>query len=87
MSHKRKGQITATPEWARHLRPYGRRQYWSGERMAEAELIRRILREEAEADHQEESDFDLWDYGDADWEDDEEESLSDWDWLEDFPDW
>lgn len=74
MSHKRKGQITATPEYARHLRPYGRRQYWSGERMAEHELIRDILRDEEKADQDELADLELYDYGydyDEDWGDDE----------------
>ena len=34
MSTKKKGMLTVSKEWARHLRPYGRRQFWSAERMA-----------------------------------------------------
>ena len=64
MSHKRKGQITATPERARHLRPYGRQQFWSGERMAERTLIRDLHKEMLEPVEIEE--WEDWDgdYGD-----------------------
>lgn len=34
MSSVKKGVITASGEWARHLRPYGRRVYWKCERKA-----------------------------------------------------
>ena len=40
MSHKRKGQLTTTSEWARHLRKFLRRQFWKGERKAEKALIK-----------------------------------------------
>ena len=31
MSHKRESQITVSGEWARHLRPYGKRAFWKAE--------------------------------------------------------
>lgn len=34
MAHKRKGQLTVTGEWAKHLRKFWRRQFWKGERTA-----------------------------------------------------
>jgi hypothetical protein len=34
MAHKRKGQMTVSGEWARHLRPFWRRAFWKGERQA-----------------------------------------------------
>ena len=34
MSHKRADQITVSGEWAKHLRPYGKRAFWKGERRA-----------------------------------------------------
>ena len=34
MSHKRADQITVSGEWARHLRPYGKRAFWKAERRA-----------------------------------------------------
>lgn len=36
MSHKRTDQITVSGEWARHLRPYGKRAFWKAERRAYA---------------------------------------------------
>ena len=35
MTHKRKGQLTVSGEWAKHLRPVLRRAFWKGERQAE----------------------------------------------------
>jgi hypothetical protein len=35
MSHKRKGQLTVSGEWVRHLRPFLRRLFWKSERKAE----------------------------------------------------
>ena len=32
MAYKRKGQLTTTGEWARHLRKYLKRQFWKSER-------------------------------------------------------
>jgi len=40
MSHKRKGQLTVSGEWARHLRPYLRRAFWKQERQAEKAHIK-----------------------------------------------
>jgi len=34
MSHKRRGQITVSGEWAKHLRPFLRRVFWKKERQA-----------------------------------------------------
>ena len=34
MSTVKKGVLTASGEWAKHLRPAGRRRYWSAERAA-----------------------------------------------------
>ena len=34
MSHKRADQITVSGEWAKHLRPYGKREFWKAERRA-----------------------------------------------------
>jgi len=34
MSSVKKGQLTSSKEWARHLRPYWRRVFWKGERVA-----------------------------------------------------
>lgn len=79
MSHKRKGQLTQTPEYRKHLRPFGRREFWSGERMAERTLIRDLHEEMLEPVEIEE-----WE----DWcpeDDDYEEAFGPWDWLDDYP--
>jgi hypothetical protein len=34
MSNKRRGQLTVSGEWAKHLRPFFRRAFWKGERQA-----------------------------------------------------
>ena len=34
MSHKHVDQITVSGEWAKHLRPYGKRAFWKAERRA-----------------------------------------------------
>ena len=39
MSHKRKGQLTPSPEWCKHLRKYMRRHFWKRERLAVKEII------------------------------------------------
>jgi hypothetical protein len=39
MSHKRKGQLTTSGEWARHLRPFYRKAFWKRERQAEQAYI------------------------------------------------
>jgi hypothetical protein len=38
MAHKRKGQLTITKEWAKHLRKFWRQQFWKGERNAAKNL-------------------------------------------------
>jgi len=35
MSHKRKGQLTVSKEWAKHLR-----KFWKGDRKAEKKIIK-----------------------------------------------
>ena len=40
MSHKRKGQLTVSGEWAKHLRKFWRRQFWKGERKAGKRMIK-----------------------------------------------
>jgi hypothetical protein len=39
MAHKRKGQITVSGEWAKHLRKYFRRKFLKAERKAGKKLI------------------------------------------------
>lgn len=34
MSTKKHNQMTVSGEWAKHLRPFGRRAFWKGERHA-----------------------------------------------------
>jgi hypothetical protein len=34
MSFKRKGQLTTSTEWAKHLRKFYKRLFWKGERRA-----------------------------------------------------
>jgi hypothetical protein len=41
MSHKRRGQITVSGEWAKHLRPFLRRAFWKKERQATHDLVRK----------------------------------------------
>lgn len=45
MAHKRKGQLTVSGEWARHLRPFSRRAFWKSERQA----VKQHAREEDNA--------------------------------------
>lgn len=40
MSHKRKGQLTVSGEWAKYLRKFIRKQFWKGERSAGKKLVR-----------------------------------------------
>ncbi len=44
MSHKRKGQLTVSGEWAKHLRPFLRRIFWKKER----QVVKEFVREEKE---------------------------------------
>ena len=41
MAYKKRGQLTASPEWAKHLRNFAGRWFWKGERRAERQLARR----------------------------------------------
>jgi RNAse (barnase) inhibitor barstar len=43
MAHKRKGQLTNSAEWAKHLRSYLKREFWKGERKAEKDFIEEEL--------------------------------------------
>ncbi len=45
MAHKKNGQLTTSPEWAKHLRKYMKSQFWKGERKAEKKLIMNELSE------------------------------------------
>jgi hypothetical protein len=46
MSTKKKGMLTVSGEWARHLRPRGRRQFWSVERMTAQQAVLAEARDE-----------------------------------------
>jgi len=41
MSTKKKGLLTVSDEWAKHLRKFGKRLFWKKERQAERELIKK----------------------------------------------
>lgn len=41
MSHKKKGHLTTSKEWAKHLRKYWRKVFWKGERFAEKKVIKK----------------------------------------------
>ena len=43
MAHKKKGQLTVSGEWAKHLRKQKRNQFWKEERNAGKELVRNEL--------------------------------------------
>ncbi len=43
MAHKRKGQLTTSPEWAKHLRKVWKRHFWKGERLEEKSEIKKEL--------------------------------------------
>lgn len=46
MSSKKEGMLTVSDEWAKHLRPWGRRLFWSGERMETRKSIRAEAQDE-----------------------------------------
>ena len=46
MANKRKGQLTSSKEWAKHLRKFWQRQFWKGERTA----VKKLIREEIKAE-------------------------------------
>lgn len=48
MAHKKRGQLTTSPEWAHHLRPFLRRVFWKGERQTARELIQEEAHEPAD---------------------------------------
>jgi hypothetical protein len=41
MSTKKKGTLAAPVEWAKHLRPYRKRQQWKKERAAAKKQVRK----------------------------------------------
>jgi len=41
MTTKKKGLLTVSGEWAQHLRKFGKRFFWKGERKAGKKLIRK----------------------------------------------
>lgn len=47
MSTIKKGILTHAGEWAKHLRPWGKRQFWQGERRAAAEDAKARVEETA----------------------------------------
>lgn len=42
MSTKKKGLLTVSGEWAKHLRKWGKRTFWKTERCKARELISKI---------------------------------------------
>ncbi|MDO6436064.1 hypothetical protein Q4534_01540 [Cyclobacterium sp. 1_MG-2023] len=40
MAHKKRGHITVSGEWAKHLRNKKKKLFWKGERNAGKELVR-----------------------------------------------
>jgi len=46
MSYKRKGQLSKSPEWVKHLRKFLRRQFWKKERISEKKFIDKQLKDE-----------------------------------------
>ncbi|MGB5981143.1 MAG: hypothetical protein WBG46_03265 [Nonlabens sp.] len=45
MANKKKGQLTKTKSWDKHLRKFGRRLFWKSERPAEKKMIEESLSE------------------------------------------
>jgi hypothetical protein len=43
MSTKRKGLVTVSGEWAKHLRKWGKREFWKGERRMSKEDAKRMF--------------------------------------------
>ena len=46
MTQKRKGQLTTSPEWAKHLRKFLKRHFWKRERFAQKKEIEKVLKNE-----------------------------------------
>jgi hypothetical protein len=42
MGHKKKGQLTADVEYAKHFRKYGKRKFWKKERKAADDEIKKM---------------------------------------------
>jgi len=38
MANKRKGQLVVTTEWAKHLRKWGKREFWKKHRQEEKKI-------------------------------------------------
>ncbi|MEM6516612.1 MAG: hypothetical protein AAF688_10555 [Bacteroidota bacterium] len=45
MANKKKGQLTQTKSWDKHLRKIGKRMFWKTERPAEKKLINHEISE------------------------------------------
>lgn len=43
MATKKKGQLTTTNEWVRHLRKFFHRRFWKNERQAQKKQIQKEL--------------------------------------------
>lgn len=50
MANKKKGQLTTTGEWAKHLRKFLKKQFWKGERSAGKNLIEKELMQNKDLD-------------------------------------
>jgi hypothetical protein len=44
LANKKKGQLTTTGEWAKHLRKFLKRQFWKGERKAVKKMIHKEIK-------------------------------------------
>lgn len=44
MAHKKKGHLTVSGEWAKHLRKHKRNLFWKGEKNAGKEFVRTELK-------------------------------------------
>ena len=53
MAHKKKGQLTTSSEWDKHLRKYLKKQFWVSERKAGKEFIREELSDSENPPHDE----------------------------------
>ncbi len=43
MTHKKKGQLTTSGEWAKHLRKIGKRFFWKAERNEGKKLVKKEI--------------------------------------------
>ena len=44
MAHKKKGHLTTSGEWAKHLRKFLRQKFWKGERKAGIRSIQKAIK-------------------------------------------